>query len=589
MVGFGFESSRYNMSLYGTLPLPTLLLLAQVDGQTESTKPIIESKSSTLAAATWTRKSVMSTVNVGNCGDVHGIGSGKATRRVSPLCSNHPNLPHNIDQPDLGLNEWQTLPDASPRQIQSNVPSTFLVTLPLRPSTLTTLLRNGFSTTGDVVNSCWMEMTSSGVLGSESNCENTSNDNQKNDDGMHGQFAKELGCSPTQAGDYVREIDDALVFVGLPKISNKDDKGKCSTGQHETDIAHNIMAPPRGIIPATAASILRAKATNHFPGSNNGLTYNASVRHIVSFSQAVDMLLGGGLPLAELTEIVGLPGVGKTQLAMQLAVDTLLPEKYGGVEGCTVVIDAEGSWSGAAGGDRLWSMANALVEHVRSRAMRKLATSRAKEGAVIEHAEDINTMISITPETILQGIHIFRVHDEANQTCTMYNLPKFLLELEQKGTPVKLVIIDSIAFHYRVASAASSSRKGNVNKNTSLSSTHNLTRMAAFLSELASEFDLAVLAINHLTTRIEKDEGTKLVPALGESWAHSITSRLMIDHHRQSQSGTTPVDEFRTCTLVKSPHKPVGTAYFVITDKGVRTVPPDVLHPQQSAKRARVA
>ena len=514
-------------------------------------------------------------------------------QRVSPLHSNLPNQPHNIDQPDLGLNEWQTLPDASHRQSKINVvPSTFLVTLPLRPSTLTTLLRNGFSTTGDVVNSCWIEMTTSGVLGSKSTCENESNDNQKNDGGRFGQFAKELGCSPTQAGGYFREIDDALVLVGLPKISNKDndDEIKCSTYQHERVIAsNNITAPPRGIIPATAASILRAKANNHFPDSKNGLNYNASVRHIVSFSQAVDMLLGGGLALSELTEIVGLPGVGKTQLAMQLAVDTILPEKYGGVEGCAVVIDAEGSWSGAAGGDRLWSMANALVEHVRSRAIRKLATSRAKESAVIDRAENADTMVSITPETILQGIHIFRVHDEANQTCTMYNLPKFLLDLEQKETPVKLVVIDSIAFHYRVASAASISRRGNVNKkNTSLSSTHNLTRMAAFLAELASEFDLAVLAINHLTTRIEKDEGTKLVPALGESWAHSITSRLMIDHHRHSQSGTTRMDEFRACTLVKSPHKPVGTAHFMITDKGVRTVPPDVLHQLHSAKRARV-
>ncbi|KAL3758816.1 hypothetical protein ACHAWU_007933 [Discostella pseudostelligera] len=535
-------------------------------------------------------------------------------RRIIPQSqSNHSSIPQDIDKEDTSCDEWQPqqlAPVASPRR--RSALSTFLVTLPLRPSTLTALLRSGFSTTGDVMNSCQTDISlsteagSDAVIGIGSNNSKCNNDNDgkannanPNDDGTtFGHFAKELGCSPMRATDYVREIDESLVLVGLPKISaptsNNDNDGdnNCSTVEHETsNDNNNIMAPPRSILPATAASLLRAKANNHFPDSNNGLTYNARVRHIVSFSQAVDMLLGGGLALSELTEIVGLPGVGKTQLAMQLAVDTLLPEKNGGVEGYTVVIDAEGSWCGAAGGDRLWAMANALADHVNSRVMRKLATSRAKEGAegrefAEEQAEKLN---SITPESILQGIHIFRVHDEASQTCTLYNLPKFLLELEQKGTPVKLVVIDSVAFHYRVASAAPSSRNGNGNKkNNSLSSTHNLTRMAAFLSELASEFDLAVLAINHLTTRIDKDEGTKLVPALGESWAHSITSRIMIDHHRPSQVGTTRMDEVRACTLVKSPHKPVGTAYFVVTDKGVRGVPPDFLQPQQSAKRARV-
>ncbi|KAL7427088.1 hypothetical protein ACHAXH_001121 [Discostella pseudostelligera] len=519
-------------------------------------------------------------------------------RRISPQ-SNHPSIPQDIDQQDTGCDEWQPQPAsvalASTRR--RSALSTFLVTLPLRPSTLTALLRSGFSTTGDVMNSCQMEIASSTEAGSDavhaSNV-NATNANPNDDGTTFGHFAKELGCSPMQASDYAREIDEALVLVGLPKISvstrtNDNDGGNtCSSVEHETSNDNNNI--PRSILPATAASILRAKANNHFP-DNNGLTYNARVRHIVSFSQAVDMLLGGGLALSELTEIVGLPGVGKTQLAMQLAVDALLPEKNGGVEGCTVVIDAEGSWCGAAGGDRLWAMANALADHVNSRAMRKLGTSRAKEGAegrefAEEQADKLN---SITPESILQGIHIFRVHDEATQTCTLYNIPKFLLELEQKGTPVKLVVIDSVAFHYRVASAAPSYRNSNGNKkNTSLSSTHNLTRMAAFLSELASEFDLAVLAINHLTTRIDKDEGTKLVPALGESWAHSITSRIMIDHHRPSQVGTTRMDEVRACTLVKSPHKPVRTAYFVVTDKGVRGVPPDFLQPQQSAKRARI-
>lgn len=36
--------------------------------------------------------------------------------------------------------------------------------------------------------------------------------------------------------------------------------------------------------------------------------------HVVTFSAALDALLGGGLPLRALTEVAGTPGIGKTQL-----------------------------------------------------------------------------------------------------------------------------------------------------------------------------------------------------------------------------------------------------------------------------------
>ena len=54
-------------------------------------------------------------------------------------------------------------------------------------------------------------------------------------------------------------------------------------------------------------------------------------------------------------------------------------------------------------------------------------------------------------ENILAGIHVYRVHDEASQTATIYSLPAFLKQRAEMGNPVRLVIVDSIAFHYRVS------------------------------------------------------------------------------------------------------------------------------------------
>jgi len=41
--------------------------------------------------------------------------------------------------------------------------------------------------------------------------------------------------------------------------------------------------------------------------------------------------LGGGVPVGRITEMCGPPGIGKTQLSIQLAVDVTIPELFGGL------------------------------------------------------------------------------------------------------------------------------------------------------------------------------------------------------------------------------------------------------------------
>lgn len=150
--------------------------------------------------------------------------------------------------------------------------------LPLRPSTLSTLERRGFVSTGEL-------------------------DASKRNGGMSN-LAAELGCSLAEAASLTREVESAVASV-------------CPTAQHKQS--------------ATALSLIsKIKTTN---------------RTIVTFSRSVDSMLGGGLAKGEVTEIVGLPGVGKTQLSMQLCVDARLPIQFGGVAGEAVFIDTEGSFS----------------------------------------------------------------------------------------------------------------------------------------------------------------------------------------------------------------------------------------------------
>ncbi|XP_012503856.1 PREDICTED: DNA repair protein RAD51 homolog 3 [Propithecus coquereli] len=200
---------------------------------------------------------------------------------------------------------------------------------------------------------------------------------------------------------------------------------------------------------------------------------------IITFCSALDNILGGGVPLMKTTEICGAPGVGKTQLCIQLAVDVQIPECFGGVAGEAVFIDTEGSFMV----DRVVDLATACIQHLQLVA----------------------------------------------------------------GTHVRLVIVDGIAFPFRHDLDDLSLR------------TRLLNGLAQQMISLANNYKLAVILTNQMTTKIDKNQAL-LVPALGESWGHAATIRLIFHWDRKQ----------RLATLYKSPSQKESTVLFQITPQGFR-------------------
>ena len=62
------------------------------------------------------------------------------------------------------------------------------------------------------------------------------------------------------------------------------------------------------------------------------------------------------------------------------------------------------------------------------------------------------------------------------------------------------------------------------------------------------------------------------VPALGESWAHATTSRILLSFSKENEqgNGAETNKSKRICKLVKSPHKAAGKASFGIYENGIR-------------------
>lgn len=260
-------------------------------------------------------------------------------------------------------------------------------------------------------------------------------------------------------------------------------------------------------------------------------------RSIVTFSAQLDRVLGGGLPVGKTTEVCGVPGVGKTQLCLQLAVDVQLPRCFGGMEGQVVFVDTEGGFLL----QRVVDVAAATVRHC---------------SLLAEDEEQRIAMTNFSVETILANVFLVRCHDYVELLAELQLLPDFLWA----RPTVRLLVIDSVAFPFR--------RVDDLSQRTRL-----LHGLGQQLNTIAGRHNVAVVTTNHMTTRLRGSQ-SHLVPALGENWGHAPTIRLLLQWKGSR----------RLAAIFKSPSHMDVSLQYQITSDGFRDA--DQSEPPQN-KRTR--
>lgn len=271
------------------------------------------------------------------------------------------------------------------------------------------------------------------------------------------------------------------------------------------------------------AGLLGARSAQHL------YEKELAARKIITFCGDLDGMLGGGIASGQVTEFCGVPAVGKTQLGIQLAIDVQIPAAFGGLGASAVYIDTEGSFMV----ERVVEIADACTRH-----LKKLAINNGT-------AAQLEAASKVSRDGMLANIHFFRVRDYTEQLAVTQMLPSFIANHPE----VKLIVIDSIAFHFRQDFQDMAQR------------TRVLAEMAQKLMHLAEEKDLAVVLMNQVTTKVlDNNRGSKLVPALGDSWAHAATSRIILYWQEQT----------RHAFLYKSPWLPAKTAEYHVTADGIR-------------------
>ncbi|KAK4848552.1 hypothetical protein QYF36_014477 [Acer negundo] len=153
----------------------------------------------------------------------------------------------------------------------------------------------------------------------------------------------------------------------------------------------------------------------------------------------------------------------------------------------------------------------------------------------------------IQPKDILENIYYFRICSYTEQIALINYLEKFISEHKD----VKLVIVDSITFHFRQDFDDMALR------------TRVLGGISLKLMKLAKEFSLAVVLLNQVTTKFT--EGSfQLTLALGDSWSHSCTNRVILYWNG---------DE-RYAYIDKSPSLRSASAPYSVTSRGIRNSAP---------------
>eukprot|EP00347_Sterkiella_histriomuscorum_P018865 403343876 len=247
----------------------------------------------------------------------------------------------------------------------------------------------------------------------------------------------------------------------------------------------------------------------------------------------INDFLRGGFLSKRLYEIYGESGSGKTQLAIQLMLNSILPLKNGGL-----------------GGKSLFVITGKHLNEKRFNEM--------KEYFLIEHQ-------GLTHENAVKDNIIM------NYCKTIEEYNKVFLNLVSRiqQENVKLVIIDNI---HNVCDNFIKS-EGSIDF---LERSRFIQKHSKLLKKLAYQYDLTIILMNNVVADVSQDNSSKgffdgksrgqsITPSLGLQWTNCINERIHL-----KKKGTNADNIRRTIVIDKSSYMRKSELDFEIINNGIR-------------------
>ncbi len=321
----------------------------------------------------------------------------------------------------------------------------------------------------------------------------------------------------TESANKKKESGEELTLEDLPGVGPKAAEKLREAGY--TDLI-SIAAASQGEISAacdigdiTAQKIIQAAREMldmGFKSASEVLEKRAEIGKITTGSKSLDALLGGkGIETQSITEAAGGFASGKTQLALQLAVNVQLPVDKGGMDGACLYIDTEGMFRP----ERIMQMAEVK---------------------------------GIDPKQALERIFVAKAYNSDHQVVLAEKAKDIIKEKN-----IKLIIVDSLTAHFR----ADYSGRGELAPRQ-----QKLNRHIHFLQKIADTHNIAIYITNQVMARPDVMFGDPTTPVGGHVLGHGIGFRMFF---RKSKA------EKRIVRLLDSPSLPEGEAVFTVSEKGI--------------------
>ncbi|TAJ44527.1 DNA repair and recombination protein RadA [Methanofollis fontis] len=245
------------------------------------------------------------------------------------------------------------------------------------------------------------------------------------------------------------------------------------------------------------------------------------VKKLQTFVPEFDTLLGGGMETKSIIEVYGEFGSGKSQIAHQMAVNSQIPEEFGGLGGSCIYIDTENTF-------------------------RPERIEQMVDGLEVPGYE-------VPPFTeFLERIHVAKGYTSDHQMLLVDSARDLCNELKESEYPVRLIIVDSLTAHFRAEYAGRGTLSVRQQK---------LNRHMYDLAKLAEEYNAVTLVTNQVQSNPGVFFGDPTKPIGGNIVGHAAKFRLYL---RKSKGGR------RIAKLVDSPNLPDGEAAFVVEMTGLK-------------------
>ncbi|KAM8718383.1 hypothetical protein ACLKA7_000195 [Drosophila subpalustris] len=225
----------------------------------------------------------------------------------------------------------------------------------------------------------------------------------------------------------------------------------------------------------------------------NSLFKSRQTQKIITDIKSVDKHLHGGIALGKITELVGMPGTGKTQMCLKLCLNVQIPQQIGGLEGKALYLDTRKDFNP----ERLQELAMDLEKRLQ------------------------HQVTDFKASNMLKNVYYVDCPNAGQLIASILSLGKYLIAQPN----IKLIVVDSLSFPIRMLES--------VSERTAL-----LMELHDSMCRMLRIYNVAFVITNELGYHRRKRRW-QLQPILGQKHMHLINERIWLTENTDYFVGKT--------------------------------------------------